>query len=123
VKESSSGDDPMQVILSGDTKLSHEPPPCCWQETLALSSQMACSGSGEGIIEGSNVTVGPELAFIVGLADGVVEGNELGAFDGTAVGLWDGAPVGRELGTIDGFPDGCALGSPVGDDDARLEGV
>mmetsp|Transcript_17307 Transcript_17307/g.42261 ORF Transcript_17307/g.42261 Transcript_17307/m.42261 type:complete len:147 (+) Transcript_17307:1946-2386(+) len=122
MKDRSSGEDPMQVVFFGGARPSHEPPSCCWQDTLALSSQIACSGSGEGIIEGSNVTVGPELAFILGLSDGAVEGIELGAVDGTAVGSWDGIPVGRELGPTDGVPDGCVLGSPVGEEDGPAEG-
>ena len=95
MKDSSSGDDPMQIVSPGDINRSHEPPPCCWQETLALSSQLAWSGSGEGSIEGSNVKVGPELPCMLGLPDGMAEGTVLGAFDGTAVGLLDGIPVGR----------------------------
>lgn len=104
----------MQIVLLGFVRLSHEPPPCWWQATVALISQMAWSGSEEGNIEGSNVRVGPELVFMLGLSDRMADGIELGAIDGTDVGFWDGTTVGSELGTTDGIPDGCPLGNPVG---------
>ena len=99
-------------------RLSHEPPACCWQETLAPSSQIACSGSGEGKVDGWNVSVGTKLVAMLGPSEGLSEGNKLGTFEGEDVGSFDGNPVGVIVGTADGaelgVDDGSREGSELG---------
>lgn len=102
MNDNSSAADPMQVASSGAFRLSHDSPPCCWQETLALSSQTALRGSNDGSDDGSEV----------GLRDGKALGWLLGLVDGTnvKVGVELGLLLGSDVGDLDDITDGRILG-------------
>ena len=130
MNESSSGEDPRQVMFVGDTIVSHDPPPCCRHETVPLNWQMACNGSNDGIDDGSDV-LGAELIVGLPLGSRLADGNDDGATltvgdklgcrvgnaDGDVVSIFEGVLVGCRLGNALGLREGSKLGKDVGDSD------